>query len=80
MVDFSYPNFMTATQFLSRKEDNLQSLDDLAGRSVTSASGTVNIEQLNAVNRAKNLNISVMPTKTNEEAFELVVAERPPHL
>lgn len=74
MVDFSYPNFMTATQFLSRKEDNLQSLDDLAGRSVTSASGTVNIEQLNAVNRAKNLNISVMPTKTNEEAFELVVA------
>jgi glutamate/aspartate transport system substrate-binding protein len=74
MVDFSYPNFMTATQFLSRKQDNLKSLADLAGRSVTSASGTVNIEQLNAVNRQKNLNISVMPTKTNEEAFELVVA------
>lgn len=74
MVDFSYPNFMTATQFLSRKQDNLKSLADLAGRSVTSASGTVNIEQLNAVNREKNLNISVMPTKTNEEAFELVVA------
>lgn len=74
MVDFSYPNFMTATQFLSRKQDNLKSLADLAGRSVTSASGTVNIEQLNAVNREKNLNISVMPTKTNEEAFELIVA------
>ncbi|MGG2474818.1 amino acid ABC transporter substrate-binding protein, partial [Rhizobium sp. BR5] len=74
IVDFSYPNFMTATQFLSRKQDNLKSLADLAGRSVTSASGTVNIEQLNAVNRQKNLNISVMPTKTNEEAFELVVA------
>ncbi|MCZ7911228.1 amino acid ABC transporter substrate-binding protein [Agrobacterium leguminum] len=74
IVDFSYPNFMTATQFLSRKQDNLKSLADLAGRSVTSASGTVNIEQLNAVNRAKNLNISVMPTKTNEEAFELVVS------
>lgn len=74
IVDFSYPNFMTATQFLSRKQDNLKSLADLAGRSVTSASGTVNIDQLNAVNRAKNLNISVMPTKTNEEAFDLVVA------
>lgn len=73
IVDFSYPNFMTATQFLSRKQDNLKSLADLAGRSVTSASGTVNIEQLNAVNRAKNLNISVMPTKTNEEAFDLVI-------
>jgi glutamate/aspartate transport system substrate-binding protein len=74
IVDFSYPNFMTATQFLSRKQDNLKSLADLAGRSVTSASGTVNIEQLNAVNREKNLNISVMPTKTNEEAFALVVS------
>ena len=26
IVDFSYPNFMTATQFLSRKQDNLKSL------------------------------------------------------
>ncbi|KAA3498118.1 MULTISPECIES: amino acid ABC transporter substrate-binding protein [Rhizobium/Agrobacterium group] len=74
IVDFSYPNFMTATQFLSRRQDNLKSLADLAGRSVTSASGTVNIEQLNAINREKNLNISVMPTKTNEEAFALVVS------
>ncbi|NWJ23649.1 amino acid ABC transporter substrate-binding protein [Rhizobium sp. RM] len=74
MVDFSYPNFMTATQFLSRSADHLTKISDLAGRSVTSASGTVNIEQLNAVNRQKGLNISVMPTKTNEESFELVAS------
>ncbi|WP_422646693.1 amino acid ABC transporter substrate-binding protein [Agrobacterium tumefaciens] len=76
IVDFSYPSFMTATQFLSRAADGLTRISDLAGRSVTSASGTVNIEQLNAVNRQQGLNISVMPTKTNEESFELVTSGR----
>lgn len=76
MVDFSYPNFMTATRFVSRREDGIMGLLDLTGRSVTSASGTVNIDQLNAVNREKKLNIAVIPTKNNEESFDLVVAGR----
>lgn len=73
-VDFSYPNFMTATQFVSRREDGIGSLMDLTGRSVTSASGTVNIDQLNEVNRERKLNIAVIPTKNNEESFDLVVS------
>lgn len=76
MVDYSYPHFMTATHFVSRRADNIETLADLAGRSVASASGTVNIDQLNAFNRAQNLNIAVMPTKTNEDAFALVVSGR----
>lgn len=76
MVDYSYPHFMTATHFVSRRADNIESVADLAGRSVASSSGTVNIDQLNAINRAQNLNIAVMPTKSNEDAFELVAAGR----
>jgi glutamate/aspartate transport system substrate-binding protein len=76
LVDYSYPHFMTATHYVSRRADNIESLADLAGRSVASASGTVNIDQLNAVNRAQNLNIAVMPTKSNEDAFDLVVTGR----
>lgn len=76
MVDYSYPHFMTATHFVSRRADNIESMADLAGRSVASASGTVNIDQLNALNRAQNLNIAVMPTKSIEDAFELVVSGR----
>lgn len=76
MVDYSYPHFMTATHFVSRRADNIGSIADLAGRSVASASGTVNIDQLNALNRAQNLNIAVMPTRSNEEAFQLVVSGR----
>lgn len=75
-VDFSYPNFMTATQFVSRSDDHIASMKDLTGRSVTSASGTVNIDQLNQINRQRKLNIAVIPTKNNEESFDLVVSGR----
>jgi glutamate/aspartate transport system substrate-binding protein len=43
---------------------------------VTSASGTVNIDQLNQINREQKLNIAVIPTKNNEESFELVASGR----
>lgn len=76
VVDFSFPNFLTATQFVSRREDGINSVADLAGRSVASASGTVNIDQLNQLNRERELNIAVIPTKTNEESFALVVSGR----
>ncbi|WP_234689342.1 amino acid ABC transporter substrate-binding protein [Allorhizobium ampelinum] len=75
-VEFSYPDFLTATQFVSRRSDDITSIEDLTGRSVTSASGTVNIDQLNAINREKKLSIAVIATKTNEEAFNLVTSER----
>ena len=76
LVAYSYPHYMTATHFVSRRADGIDSIQDLAGRSVASASGTVNIDQLNALNRKQGLNIAVMPTRTNEEAFDLVVTDR----
>jgi glutamate/aspartate transport system substrate-binding protein len=72
MVGFSYPHFTTATQHMTRRADQITRIEDLAGRSVAAASGTVNIDQLNAINREKQLNIGVIPTKTNSDAFELV--------
>jgi glutamate/aspartate transport system substrate-binding protein len=75
-VEFSYPDFLTATQFVTRRSDGITSIEDLTGRTVTSASGTVNIDQLNTINREKRLSIAVIATKTNEEAFNLVVSER----
>ena len=72
IVGFSYPHFTTATQYMTRREDAVARIEDLAGRSVAAASGTVNIEQLNTINRDKQLNIGVIPTKTNSESFDLV--------
>tara|TARA_R110000868_G_scaffold101346_3_gene279013 strand:+ start:3138 stop:4034 length:897 start_codon:yes stop_codon:yes gene_type:complete len=76
IVDFSFPHFMTATRVMSRQADKILTLQDLAGHSVASASGTVNIEQLNAVNRQQNLNIAVIPTTSTSEAFDMVVNGR----
>ena len=76
MVDFSYPHFLTATHVMSRRADHIDSLQDLAGHTVAAASGTVNIEQVNALNRERNLNIAVIPTKSTAEAFDMVVSER----
>ncbi|MBU1314772.1 MAG: amino acid ABC transporter substrate-binding protein [Alphaproteobacteria bacterium] len=76
LVDFSYPHFITATRFVSKKKDGLETIQSLAGRSVASTTGTVNIEQLQALNRAKSLNISVMLAKAHTQAFALVEAGR----
>jgi glutamate/aspartate transport system substrate-binding protein len=76
IVGFSYPHFTTATQYMTRRQDGIVKLEDLAGRSVAAASGTVNIDQLNAINRDRKLNIGVIPTKTNSEAFDLVADGR----
>lgn len=76
IVSFSYPHFSTATQYMTRREDGIVTIEDLAGRSVAAASGTVNIDQLNSINREKQLNIGVIPTKTNSESFDLVANGR----
>lgn len=76
LVDFSYPHFITATRFVSKKKDGLETIQSLAGRSVASTTGTVNIEQLQALNRAKSLNISVMLAKAHTQAFALVESGR----
>lgn len=76
IVSFSYPHFTTATQYMTRRADGIIKIEDLAGRSVAAASGTVNIDQLNTINREKRLNIGVIPTKTNSEAFDLVASSR----
>jgi glutamate/aspartate transport system substrate-binding protein len=71
---FSYPNFLTATRYVSLAEEHMDSVQDLAGRSVVSTTGTINIGQLNELNRTEGLNISVMLSRTHEEAFDMVAS------
>ncbi|MEA2117676.1 amino acid ABC transporter substrate-binding protein [Halovibrio sp. HP20-50] len=71
---FSFPHFLTATRYVSLTEQNMQSIEDLAGRSVVSTTGTINIEQLNELNRSKGLNISVMLSRNHEDAFSMVAS------
>lgn len=74
LVAFSYPHFVTATRFVALKESGITRLADLAGRSVAATTGTVNLDQLNAVNREKGLNISVLLNKENASSFAMVTS------
>jgi glutamate/aspartate transport system substrate-binding protein len=73
---FSYSHFLTATQFVALKESNLRTIADLSGRTVTSTSGTVNIGQLNAVNRERGLHLAVIPSASHKAAFAMVTERR----
>src|SRR6266550_7857010 len=60
-VAFTNTHFLTATRFVSKKSSNLNSIDDLKGKSVVSSSVTTNIKQLTEVYAARNLGINIIP-------------------
>jgi glutamate/aspartate transport system substrate-binding protein len=75
-VWFTNTHFLTASRFVSKKSSNLNSIDDLKGKSVVSTSGTTNIKQLNEANTARNLGINIIPAKDHAEAFLMVETDR----
>lgn len=75
-VAFTNTHFLTATRFVSKKSSNLNSIEDLKGKSVASTSGTTNIRQLTEANAARNLGINIIPAKEHAESFLLVETDR----
>jgi glutamate/aspartate transport system substrate-binding protein len=75
-VAFTNTHFLTATRFVSKKSSNLNSIDDLKGKTVVSTSGTTNIKQLTEANAARNLGINIVPAKEHAESFLMVETDR----
>jgi glutamate/aspartate transport system substrate-binding protein len=75
-VAFTNTHFLTATRFVSKKSSNLNSIDDLKGKSVVSTSGTTNIKQLTEANAARNLGLNIIPAKEHAESFLMVETDR----
>ena len=75
-VWFTNTHFLTATRFVSRKANRINSIDDLKGKSVVSTSGTTNIKQLTEANAARNFNINIIPAKEHAESFLMVETDR----
>src|ERR1700744_3638880 len=73
---FSNTHFLTATRFISKKSNKLDSIEDLKGKSVVATSGTSNIKQLIETNAARNLGINVIHAKDHAEAFLMVENDR----
>ena len=75
-VAFTNTHFLTATRFVSKKASNLNSIDDLKGKSVVSSAGTTNIKQLTEANAARNIGINIIPAKEHAESFLMVETDR----
>jgi glutamate/aspartate transport system substrate-binding protein len=75
-IAFTNTHFLTASRFVSKKANKINSIDDLKGKSVVSTSGTTNIKQLTEANAARNLGINIIPAKDHAEAFLMVETDR----
>ncbi|HXI04788.1 MAG: amino acid ABC transporter substrate-binding protein [Bradyrhizobium sp.] len=75
-VAFTNTHFLTATRFVSKKASNLNSIDELKGKTVVSSAGTTNIRQLTETNAARNLGINIIPAKEHAESFLMVETDR----
>ncbi|KQT86955.1 ABC transporter [Methylobacterium sp. Leaf469] len=73
---FTNTHFLTATRFVSKKTAKLDKIDDLKGKTVVSTSGTTNIRQINEINTARNLGLTILPAKDHAEAFLMVETGR----
>lgn len=75
-VSYTNTHFLTATRIVSKKTSNLKSMDDLKGKTIVSTAGTTNIKQMNELNTAKNLGMTILSAKDHAEAFLMVETDR----
>jgi glutamate/aspartate transport system substrate-binding protein len=75
-VAFTITHFVTANKFVSKKSSNINSLDDLKGKTIVSTSGTTNIKQITEIGAQKNLNLNILAAKDHAEAFLMVETDR----
>jgi glutamate/aspartate transport system substrate-binding protein len=75
-VAFTNTHFLTASRLVTKKANNIKTIADLKGKTVVSTAGTTNIRQVNEVNQARNLGMTVLPAKDHAEAFLMVETDR----
>ncbi|WP_249977801.1 amino acid ABC transporter substrate-binding protein [Vreelandella olivaria] len=75
-ADFTLSHFFVSVRYVALQENGFKTLQDLAGRSVSVARGTVNVGQINQANREQRLNLLIVPADTLQEAFDLVTEGR----
>ncbi len=75
-VAFTNTHFLTASKFVSKTSSGLADIEALKGKTVASVAGTSNIVQLNQVNAARKLGITVLAAKDVVEGFLMMETDR----
>lgn len=75
-VTFTNTHFLSATRFAAKKSSDINTIDDLKGKSVTAVAGSVNLAQLIKVNNERKLGVNILPAKDQAEAFLMLETDR----
>jgi ABC-type amino acid transport substrate-binding protein len=75
-VAFAINHFYTGTRLLAKKTSHVANYADLAGKPVSSTTGTTNAQVIRKYNADKALNMNIMLAKDHSDAMMLVEADR----
>lgn len=75
-VAFAPTTFVTANRLLAKQSSNIQSLQDMKGKTLVSTAGTSNLKQVTALNAQRGLGMRIMPAKDHAEGFLMVETGR----
>ncbi|MEC4721946.1 transporter substrate-binding domain-containing protein [Noviherbaspirillum sp. CPCC 100848] len=75
-VAFAPTTFVSGNRLLAKKTANVNSLDDLKGKTLVSTAGTTSLRQVTALNTEKNLGMNILSAKDHAEAFLMVETGR----
>jgi glutamate/aspartate transport system substrate-binding protein len=75
-VWFTNTHFVTANRWVAKKSANLNTLNDLKGKTIVSTAGTTNIKQMTELNTQKNLGMNIISANGHPEAFQMVETGR----
>src|SRR5688572_1867009 len=75
-VNFTNTHFVTANRWVAKKSSNINTLNDLKGKTVASTAGTTNIKQITELNASQNLGMNIVSANGHPEAFQMVETGR----
>lgn len=75
-VAFSITIFVTASRLASKKATPITRVEDLRGKAVVSTVGTTSIKHLQELNTRRGLDVSILASKDDVEAFAMVEKNR----
>jgi glutamate/aspartate transport system substrate-binding protein len=71
-VAFAYTTFVAGIKMLARKESNVNSVEDLRGKSIVVTKGTTSEKMMKAMNEERLLKMNVIETSDHGESFKAV--------
>jgi glutamate/aspartate transport system substrate-binding protein len=75
-VAFSVTTFVAASRLVSKKSAPVQTLQDLRGKVVTSTVGTTSLHHLQELYAARGIEMTILPSRDDPDAFRLVETDR----